>query len=104
MLRLDALDAVHVLKVELELADDEPFHLVPAHAIEVLDDVHLGRSKGGKMSTRMRKPPHAAGNHGYDHHHHRDGVSERKWIGFMVVPISATARRTRSPCGNLPTR
>ena len=45
-LRLDALDAVDVLEVQLELVDDQPLHLGGAHAVEVLDDVDLRQVEG----------------------------------------------------------
>ena len=47
--RLDVLDAVDVLKVQLELVDDEPFDLVGAHADVIEKDVDLrARSATGK--------------------------------------------------------
>ena len=39
--RVDVLDAVDVLEVQLELVDDEPLHLVGAHADVVEEDVDL---------------------------------------------------------------
>ena len=53
--RLDVLDAVDVLEIELELVDDEPFDLVGAHADVIEKDVDLRAcSATGKMSTRIR--------------------------------------------------
>ena len=40
--RLDVLNAVDVLEIELELIDDEPFDLIGAHADEVEENVNLG--------------------------------------------------------------
>ena len=51
---VDVLDAVDVLKVQLELVDDEAFDLVGAHADVIEEDVNLRRVERGKMSTRMR--------------------------------------------------
>ena len=81
---LDALgfnvfDAVDVLKVQLELVDDQPFHLGGAHAVEVLDDVDLrqveGRENIDAHAVNCQRP---AADQANGHHHHRDGMTQCK--------------------------
>ena len=46
--RIDILDAVNVLEIQLELVDDEPLHLVGAHANVIEEDVDFGNVERGE--------------------------------------------------------
>ena len=71
--RVDVLDAVDVLEVQLELVDDEALHLVGAHADVVEEDVDLrGVQRGEDVHPHPAVGQHAAADQGHDQHQGRD--------------------------------
>ena len=70
---VDVLDAVDVLEVQLELVDDEPLHLVGAHADVVEEDVDLrGVQRGEDVHPHPAVGQDAAADQGHDQHQGRD--------------------------------
>ncbi len=85
-LRLDVLDAVDVLEVQLELVDDQPFHLGRAHAVEVLDDVDLRQVEGREdIDAHAENGQHPAADQRDHHHQHGDRVAHREVDGVHGV-------------------
>ena len=79
LLRFDVLDAVDVLEVQLELIDDQPFHLGGAHAVEVLDDVDLRHvERRENVDAHLGNGQRPAADQAHDHHHHCDGMTQGK--------------------------
>ena len=77
--RLDVFDAVDILEIELELVDDQPFHLGRAHAVEVLDDVDLRQVERGKnVHPHAINGQAAAADQGDHQHEHGDRMAEGK--------------------------
>ena len=92
-LRLDALDAVDVLEVQLELVDDQPFHLGGAHAVVVLDDVDLRQvERREDVDAHAERRPARRRRSGHDQHHHRDGMTQCEIDGVH----DAMSRRSHS--------
>ena len=96
--RVDILNAVHVLEIQLELVDDEALHLVGAHPDIVEEDVDL-RAR----SARGRCPP-ASGCRPERRRLIRATTSIKvvigrfmaKTVGFITLPTCPKLRRTRT--------
>ncbi len=87
-LRLDVLDAIDVLEVQLELVDDQPFHLGGAHAVEILDDVDLRQiERREDVDAHAVHGQSAAADQGDHHHHHGDGVAHRELDGVHGLSV-----------------
>ena len=103
--RVDVLDAVHVLEVQLELVDDEPFHLVGAHADVVEEDVDLRHvQRGEDVHPHAVVGQHAAADQGHDHHHGRDRVPHgyHGRIHRPILPVDSWQARHPGFKGNIP--
>ena len=71
--RIDILDAVDVLEIQLELVDDEALHLVGAHADVIEEDVDLRDvQRGEDVHPHPAVGQHAAADQGHDQHQGRD--------------------------------
>ena len=67
--RLDVLDAVDVLKIQLELVDDESLDLVGTHADEIEEDVDLRRvQRGENVHSHLRVGQDAEADQADDQH------------------------------------
>ncbi len=85
--RLDVLDAVDVLEVQLELVDDEPLDLVGAHADEVEEDVDLrGIQRREDVHPHPREGQGAEADQADDQHQQRDGMIHRQDAGIRGAP------------------
>ena len=97
--RFDVLDAVDVLEIQLELIDDQPFHLGRAHAVEVLDDVDLRQIEGRKdVDAHARHGQAAAADQGHDQHQHGDGMTQGEIDRIHgVLPLASRDRKGALP-------
>ncbi len=77
--RVDILNAVHVLEIQLELIDDEAFHLVGAHADIIEEDVDLRHvQRGEDVHPHPAVGQRATADQGHDQHQDRDRMSHRE--------------------------
>lgn len=78
-LRLDVLDAVHVLEPQLELIDEQPFHLAWVEAAKVDEDVDLRLVDGREhINAHAIQGEQTASEQADDEHHHRDRMAQGK--------------------------
>ena len=77
--RVDVLDAVDVLEIELELVDDEPLHLGGAHADVIEEDVDLRRvQRREDIHPHLVEGEDTAADQGHDQHQGRDRMPHRE--------------------------
>ena len=77
--RLDVADAVNILKIQLELVDDEALHLVGPHADVIEKDVDFRHIQGGKnIDPHFFVGKRTATDEGHDQHQCRDRAPHRE--------------------------
>ena len=77
--RIDLPDAVNVLKIQLELVDDEALDLVGTHADVIEEDVDLRRvQRGEDIHSHPAEGQDAAADQGHDQHQGRDRAPHRE--------------------------
>ena len=92
--RINILDAINVLKIQLELVDDEALHLVGAHADVIEEDVDLRDvQRREDIHPHPIKAQHATADQCHDQHQGRNRAPHREVVGFMAHPSRPSRSR-----------
>ena len=85
--RLDVLNAVDVLEIQLQLVDDKALDLIGAHADEVEEDIDLWNvERGEDVHPHPLIGQDSQADQPDDQHHGRDGMIHREDVGVKRSP------------------
>ena len=95
--RFNVLDAIHILERQLELVDEQTFHLSRVHAAVVAEDDNLRLIDWREdIHPHAREGQAAAGDQRHDHHHRGDRVPHSKDNKVHSEPPRSSSRSSHS--------